>query len=66
MWQRERQMMKPKPIQIPDDIAAKYDQPGQFEAFDQAFKKMIALPPDAVPQKKDIARGCKRKPAKDA
>jgi hypothetical protein len=40
--------MAQKPIQIPADLAAKYDQPGQFEKFDSEFRQVAALPPERV------------------
>lgn len=40
--------MKPepssKPIQIPEDIAARCDGPDQFEKFDNLFRTVIATP----------------------
>ena len=40
--------MASQPINIPADIAAKYDQPNQFETLDQVFKRVIILPSDQV------------------
>jgi hypothetical protein len=33
-------MPEPKKLHIPDDIAAKCSEPGQFEKFDTEFSKM--------------------------
>lgn len=38
----------PKPITIPDDIAAKCDGPHQFERFDQLFRTVISVPRSEV------------------
>ncbi len=38
-----------KAIQIDPELAAKYEDPGQFEAFDEAFKKVIQTPAKDVP-----------------
>lgn len=48
--------MKQKPIQIPDDIAAKYSGEGQFERFDEAFKAVIQVPAESIPDVKDIPK----------
>jgi uncharacterized protein YdeI (YjbR/CyaY-like superfamily) len=33
-----------KPICIPDDVAARCDNPDQFEKFDKLFRAVIAVP----------------------
>ena len=37
-------MKSPRPMVIPDDIAAKCDGPNQFERFDALFRAVIAVP----------------------
>jgi hypothetical protein len=58
--------MNNKPTQIPEDIAAKFDQKGQFDTFDEAFRKVIVSPADRVPPPKDMSRrpGEKGRPRK--
>lgn len=38
----------PKPITIPDDLAARCDGPNQFENFDKLFRAVIAVPKSAI------------------
>lgn len=39
-----KQSPSSKPIQIPEDIAARCDGPDQFEKFDSLFRTVIAAP----------------------
>jgi hypothetical protein len=34
----------PKPIAIPDEVAARYTNPDQFERFDATMRKILAVP----------------------
>lgn len=38
----------PKPIAIPDDLAARCDGPDQFEKFDRMFRNVISVPKTAI------------------
>lgn len=37
-------MKMPKPVTISDEIAARYDNPDQFERFDAAVTKVLSVP----------------------
>lgn len=39
---------EPKPISIPDDLAARCDGPDQFERFDKLFRAVISVPHEAI------------------
>lgn len=58
-------MAPSNPIQVPADIAARYDQPGQFERFDEAFKKVIAIPAHETPQPEVKPKKRRRRPRKE-
>jgi hypothetical protein len=34
----------PKPIAIPEEVAARYTNPDQFERFDTAVRKILSVP----------------------
>lgn len=51
--------MAQKPITISPELAAKYAEPGQFEAFDAAFSKIATLPAETVAE---VVKGSKGKP----
>jgi len=40
----------PKPINIPEDVAARYTEPDQAERFDSAVRKVLAYPRAAMLQ----------------
>jgi hypothetical protein len=39
---------QPKPITIPEDLAARCDGPNQFENFDKLFRMVITVPKSAI------------------
>jgi hypothetical protein len=44
----KRAQPSPKPITIPDDLAARCDGPNQFEKFDKFFRAVIAVPKSEI------------------
>ena len=57
--------MKHEPIKIPDDIAALYEHDGQGPKFDDAFRKIVAVPADQIPLYKEAEKKPKGRPKKD-
>ncbi|MBV9759824.1 MAG: hypothetical protein JO340_04600 [Acidobacteriaceae bacterium] len=43
-----RQTQEPKPISIPDELAARCTGPDQFERFDKLFRAVIAVPHEQI------------------
>jgi len=48
LWHYESRMRTTKPVSIPDDIAARYTDPDQFEKFDAAVRTILSVPRSVI------------------
>ena len=58
-------MKQAKPIEIPDDVAARYTNPDQFERFDATVRKILSVPhSEIVKREAEYKRRSEANPAR--